>query len=340
MTLPETFRCYYVERSADGAISASVTRRPTGELPPGNVVLRAAWTSLNYKDALAATGHMGVNRVFPHIPGVDAAGTVVESQSPEFAPGDRVLVTGYDMGANRWGGFSELVRVPHDWIVPLPAELDLFDSMVLGTAGLTAALSVDALRRHDVAPDRGEVVVTGASGGVGSMAVGILARLGYRVVAVSGKPSAKPLLAQLGAAEVLPREAVDDRSGKPLLSGRWAGAVDTVGGNTLSTLLRTTRHAGCVTACGLVGGNDLPVTVYPFILRGVTLAGIDAAQTPLAYRRQLWQNLAGPWRPSYPTTMVHTVRLDEVAQPIAEILAGAVAGRIVVDLGDRQANAR
>ncbi len=217
--LPETFRCYLVSKDAAGNVSGQITRRRLAELPPGEVLIRVAYSSLNYKDALAATGHPGVNRVFPHIPGVDAAGTVADSGVSEFVEDDPVLVTGFDMGANRWGGYAEYVRVPHDWIVPLPFPLSLRDSMALGTAGLTAAMAVDSLRKHDVAPDRGEVVVTGASGGVGSIAVALLAKLGYLVAAVTGKASAHDYLKKLGASQVLDRQAVDDTSGKPLLSG-------------------------------------------------------------------------------------------------------------------------
>ena len=203
--LPETFRCFLVSKDAGGRITAEIARRPLDELPAGDVLIRVAYSSLNYKDALAVTGHPGVNKVFPHVPGVDAAGVVAESSAPQFAPGDRVLITGFDMGANRWGGYAEFIRVPWQWIVPLSAGLTLRESMILGTAGFTAGLCVDALEKHQVAPDRGPVVVTGASGGVGSMAVSILASLGYHVSAVTGKTAAHEYLRHLGAAEILPR---------------------------------------------------------------------------------------------------------------------------------------
>ena len=278
--LPETFQCYLVDKNAEGNVSARITERSLDDLPDGEVLIRVAYSSLNYKDALAATGNLGVNKVFPHVPGVDAAGVVAASGVYEFVEGDPVLVTGFDMGSNRWGGFAEYVNVPQDWVVPLPYGLSLRESMMLGTAGLTAGFCVGALEQHDVTPDRGDVVVTGASGGVGSVAVALLAKLGYRVVAVTGKTSAYDYLRTLGAAEVLPREAVLDAGSRPLLSRRWAGGVDTVGGNALSSILRATRHAGCVAACGNAAGAELSMTVYPFILRGVTLAGIDAAWCP------------------------------------------------------------
>lgn len=328
--LPDDFRCLLVTRDQAGEVRQAIARRPTAELPAGEVVVRVDYSSLNYKDALAATGHPGVNKTFPHVPGVDAAGVVADSGVYEFVAGDRVLVTGFDMGSNRWGGYAELVRVPSEWLVPMPESLSPWESMALGTGGLTAALMVDALQKHDVAPDSGEVAVTGASGGVGCLAVAILARLGYRVSAVSGKPQAREFLTALGAAEVLGREAVDDTSDRPLLSGRWAGAIDTVGGNTLGTLLRTTKHGGCVAACGLARSHELPITVYPFILRGVTLAGIDAAYPPPALRHELWQRLAGPWKPAPLAELARTVSLDDLAAEFPAILSGQVMGRVVV----------
>lgn len=331
--LPNTFRCFLVTKDAEGHISAQIAERQLEDLPAGDVLIRVGYSSLNYKDALAVTGHPGVNRVFPHIPGVDAAGTVAASGVYEFVEGDPVLVTGFDMGSNRWGGYGEYVRVPQEWIVPLPSELTLRQSMILGTAGFTAGLCVDALQKHDVWPESGEVVVTGASGGVGSFAVAILAKLGYRVVAVTGKPSAHEYLRSLGAAQIVGREEVDDRGPKPLLSGRWAGGVDTVGGNTLGTVLRACRHGACVAACGMVGGNELPVTVYPFILRGVSLAGIDAAWGPIPLRHDIWRRLAGPWRLDRLESLTRFVELADLPGAVQEILAGQVMGRIVVTIG-------
>ena len=330
--LPETFRCYLVDKHADGNVSGGFTERPLAELPDGEVLIRVEYSSLNYKDALAATGHPGVNRVFPHIPGVDAAGTVAQSGAYEFVEGDEVLVTGFDMGSNRWGGYAEYVRVPQDWVVPLPDGLSLRESMMLGTGGLTAGFCVDALRRHDVRPDSGQVIVTGASGGVGSFAVAILAKLGYHVVAVTGKTTAHEYLQSLGAAEILPREAVDEKSDKPLLSRRWAGAVDTVGGNALSTILRSMQLSGCVAACGNAGGFDLPITVYPFILRGVTLVGIDALGCPPELRHRAWSLLAGPWKPDQLETITSVVRLPDLPERIDAILHGKITGRVVIEI--------
>jgi acrylyl-CoA reductase (NADPH) len=330
--LPKTFRCYLVTKDSDGNVSGEITERPLDELPEGDVLIRVEHSSLNYKDALAAKGHPGVNKVFPHIPGVDAAGTVVQSGVYEFVEGDLVLVTGFDMGANRWGGYAEYVRVPQDWVVPLPYGLTLRESMMLGTAGLTAGFCVDALRKHGVNPESGPVVVTGATGGVGSFAVAILAKLGYHVAAVTGKPGAGEYLNSLGAAEILPREAVNDTSGKPLLSRRWAGAVDTVGGNALGTILRSMQLSGCVAACGNAGGFELPITVYPFILRGVTLAGIDAAWCPIPLRHETWQHLADDWKPDCLDRIARFIDMDDLPPQFDEILAGRITGRLAVDV--------
>jgi putative YhdH/YhfP family quinone oxidoreductase len=334
--LPNTFRCYWVNKTADGNVQAEITQRSMSELPPGDVIIRVAYSSLNYKDALAATGHPGVNKQFPHIPGVDAAGRIATGEADgapgDFAPQSPVLVTGFDMGANRWGGWAEYVRVPREWIVPLPAGLTLRESMILGTAGFTAGLCVDALQKHGLAPDSGEIVVTGASGGVGTFAVALLAKLGYHVAAVTGKATSHEYLRKLGAAEILSREQVDDRSSKPLLSGRWAGAVDTVGSHILGTILRTTRHSGCVAACGLAAGSDLPITVFPFILRAVTLAGIDAAWGSIPLRHQIWRRLAGPWKLDCLADIARFTNLQDLPTHIEEILAGQVTGRVVVTL--------
>jgi putative YhdH/YhfP family quinone oxidoreductase len=288
------------------------------------------YSSLNYKDALGATGHAGVVSHFPHVPGIDAAGIVVNDASGRFAIGDRVIVTGFDLGAGRWGAYAEYIRVPADWVVPLPAGLSLRESMILGTAGFTAAMCLNIILHHGIEPDDGEVVVTGASGGVGTLAIALFAQSGFKVVAISGKPAARPLLQRLGAIEVLPRSAVLDDSNKSLLKPRWAAAVDTVGGLTLASMLRSAKPRGCVAACGLVGGADVPITVFPFILRGVTLAGVDSAWYPATRRVTIWSKLAGPWKPKLLEELAVEVRLDELDTKIEAILAGRVVGRIVV----------
>ena len=336
--MPATpFRCYLVERDAEKKTSASVSQCSLDQLPAGDVLIRVAWSSLNFKDALAASGRPGVAKTYPHVPGIDAAGVVVESASSQFKSGDRVIVTGFDQGAGVWGGYAEYVRVPAGWVVPLPPELNLRESMIYGTAGLTAAMSLEALIEQGITPDRGEIVVTGATGGVGSVAVALSSKAGYRVAAVTGKPEAADYLKQLGAHTVLGREEVNDTSNKPLLAARWAGAVDTVGGNTLATIIRSTDRLGCVTASGLVGGIELPLTVMPFILRGVKLVGIDSAQYEIKRRVALWKQMAGPWRPAHLESMVaRTVELEGLDKPVGEILAGKIRGRVLVRIGEEK----
>ncbi len=334
LTTPTELACWVARKSAEGAATGQIERRPLSDLPEGDVLIRVRYSSLNYKDALSARGRPGVTKNYPHVPGIDAAGMVVATTSPRFQVGDEVLVTGYDFGTSHWGGYSQFIRVPAEWPVPLPAGLSLRESMVFGTAGFTAGQCVAALAAHGVRPERGQIVVTGASGGVGSLAVAILARLGYRVTAVSGKPEAADLLRELGASEVLPREAVLDTSSKPLLPHRWAGAVDTVGGNTLATIIRALQPGGCAAACGLVGGVELPLTVFPFILRGVSLVGIDSAWPAAELRTAIWNHLAGDWKPAGLETLSRLVELADLDHWIDEILAGRVIGRIVVRLPD------
>lgn len=323
-------RCLLVTKHDDGQIERRIAKVAEKDLPPDDVLVRVKYSSLNYKDALAATGHPGVVSKFPHVPGIDAVGTVEESSSAKIKVGQEVIVTSFELGAGRWGGYAELIRVPADWVIPLPAGLTPRESMILGTAGITAAMSLEAILKQGI--QAGEAAVTGASGGVGTLAVAMLAQAGFRVVAVSGKPEAAELLRRLGAAEIVPRETVNDSSQRPLLKARWAAAVDTVGGTVLTTLLRTTQERGCVTACGLVGGTDLPMSVYPFILRGVVLAGINSATYPAAARPALWNKLAGPWKPKLLDELATEVPLENLEPKIQEILAGRIVGRVVVKI--------
>jgi putative YhdH/YhfP family quinone oxidoreductase len=328
-----SFSCYYVEKDAVGNIRGGLSRRAMSELPAGDVLLRVLWTSLNYKDALAARGHPGVVKRFPHVPGVDIAGTVIESRSAEFQVGQTVLACAYDIGSGHWGGWSEYACVPAAWVMPLPTGLSAREAMILGTAGFTAAICVRALQDHAVLPDRGEVLVTGASGGVGSVAVMLLSKLGYHVVAVSGKPSCHDRLRAWGARAVLPRADLEDDASKPLLSGRWAGAVDTVGGRMLSAVVRQILPFGCVAACGVAGGAELPLTVYPFILRGVTLAGIDAAWYPMEARRETWARLGSDWRIEQLPELCVETSLEYLGPEVDAILRGQIAGRVLVRVG-------
>ncbi len=329
--MAESFSSLVVRRNDDGQVTTSIEHLTLADLPPGNVVIDVDYSSLNYKDALACQAHPGVVRKLPHIPGIDCAGVVSESSDSRYAVGDLVLVTGYEFGAPAWGGYSQRVRVPADWIVPLPEELTAKQAMIYGTAGFTAAQCVMALEHHHIQPERGEIVVTGASGGVGSIAVAILAKRGHTVVAVSGKPEQADRLKQLGAARVVPRSEVDDTTENPLLTARWAGAVDTVGGNILATILRSTKHRGCVTACGLVAGADLPLSVYPFILRGVVLAGIDSAKCPREPRLEVWKKLAGEWNVSDRlSSLAREVTLSDIPREAAAMLKGENHGRVLV----------
>jgi putative YhdH/YhfP family quinone oxidoreductase len=326
----ESFSAFVVRKDNDGNVSSRVERITDEQLPLGEVLIRVAYSSLNYKDALAVRGHPGVVRAFPHVPGIDCAGTVVESTSPEYGPGDEVIVTGYEFGAGQWGGYSEFARLPAEWVVPLPNGLSLRDAMIYGTAGFTAAQSVAAIIARGITPNRGPVLVTGSTGGVGSIAVAILARLGYQVEAVTGKREQHDWLRRLGAQKILGRDDVLDDTDRPLLRSRWAAAVDTVGGTPLATILRSIGHRGCVAACGLVAGTDLPLTIYPFILRGVTLAGIDSAQCPRPERLEMWKNLAGPWRVPQLNEIADEITFNELPDRVQKILAGQIAGRTIV----------
>lgn len=333
MTLPSTYRAYLVTKDANQHATAAVTERPLDALPPGEVIIKVAYSSLNYKDALSATGHPGVTKNYPHVPGIDAAGTVVSSESQLYQPGDKVLVTGFDLGSNTDGGFAEYIRVSAEWVVPLPTNLTLKESMIYGTAGFTAAICVSQLQKIGLRPEHGEVVVSGASGGVGCIAVAILAQAGYQVVASTGKPQAHDMLRQLGAARIIGREELNDLSGRPLLKGIWAGAIDTVGGNTLSTIIRSLKIQGSVAACGNVADHKLELTVYPFILRGVNLLGADSALWPKNSRLELWKKLANEWKIDKLESLSHAIGLEDLNEHVAKILKGGVLGRILVAIG-------
>ncbi len=328
-----TFPALVVVLDEAGQAQRAVQQRALHDLPAHDTLIRVRYSSLNYKDALSASGHRGVTRTYPHTPGIDSAGEVVSSADPALRAGQPVIVSGYDLGMNTPGGWGAYVRVPAAWVMPLPQGLTLFESMALGTAGFTAALSVQQLQRQGVLPESGEILVTGASGGVGSLAVALLAQLGYTVVAATGKMHLADWLRRLGAAEVLPREAVDDRSDRPLLKGRWAGVVDTVGGTLLAAAIRSTRRNGCVVACGLAQSPQLALTVYPFILRGVALQGVDSAEVPMAERQAVWFKLANEWKPRALSHIVTAVVTLEQLEPyIAAVLRGEVHGRVVVQL--------
>ena len=329
-TSTTSFPAFVVRQDATGHVASRVERLALDGLPKGDVLIRVAYSSLNYKDALAVQGHPGVARSFPHVPGVDCAGTVEESTSSDYGPGDEIIVTGYELGAGQWGGFAEFVRVPADWVVPLPNGLTLREAMIYGTAGFTAAQCVAAIIGQNIGPKSGPVVVTGSTGGVGSIAVAILGKLGYEVEAVTGKREHHDWLRRLGARTILSRNDVLDDSERPLLPSRWAAAVDTVGDAPLTTILRSIQHRGCVAACGLIAGAELQLTVYPFILRGVRLVGIDSANCPRPERMEMWQKLAGPWRIERLNEIADEITLDELPKRVQKILAGQMVGRTIV----------
>lgn len=326
------FRAWWVEEQPGGAFTRRIIERDSGDLPPGEVLVDVRWSSLNFKDALSASGNKGVTRRFPHTPGIDAAGTVAESAVPEFAPGDSVIVTGYDLGMNTAGGFGARVRVPAGWVVPLPPGLSLRESMQYGTAGLTAALGVTRLVERRVTPERGEILVTGATGGVGSLAVALLAKAGYTVAASTGKADAAGYLRDLGAARVVPRDELLGSGNKPLLDRLWAGGIDTVGGALLSALIRGTDYDGAVATCGNAASPELSLTVYPFILRGVSLLGISSANTPMPERRTAWARLAGAWKLGNLDRIAREVPLENLEPEIETILRGGQRGRVLVRL--------
>jgi alcohol dehydrogenase len=274
------FRALVVSKTDEKTYTREVTERKINDLPEGDVLVRVRYSSLNFKDGLSCIGKPGVTRNYPHTPGIDASGEVAESSDSRFKAGELVIVTGYNLGMDTSGGFGQYIRVPADWVVPLPEGITVKEGAIYGVAGFTAALSVDALQKHGVGSEDGEIVVTGSTGGVGSVSVALLSHLGYTVVASTGKKEESEFLSGLGASEIISREEVNDESNKPLLSERWAGAVDSVGGTTLATLLKAVKRGGAIAATGLVASSELSTTVFPFILRGVSLLGIDSGLTP------------------------------------------------------------
>jgi len=327
----DTFRALRIFND-DGRIHSAIVDTTLDELSAGDVVIRAAYSSVNYKDALAATGAGKILKRFPLIGGIDVAGTVVSSEDSRFSEGDDVLVTGYDLGVGQDGGFASMVRVPGDWVVKRPAGLSARDAMVYGTAGFTAALSVVRLERNGLRAGTGPVAVTGATGGVGSLAVGILSALGYEVTAVTGKDDAGDYLRALGAAQVQPRGALELGT-RPLEKATWAGAVDAVGGDLLAWLVRTTVPWGGVASTGLTGGTNLPLTVMPFILRAVSLIGVDSVGCPADLRRETWQRLATDMRPRALASVAPSdIRLDDLPRAFDTLMKGQARGRFVVRL--------
>lgn len=315
-----------------GNYVSQVSLRHIDELPPGEVLIRVAYSSLNFKDALSASGNKGVTRNFPHTPGIDAAGVVEASSVAELEVGDEVIVTGYDLGMNTAGGFGQYIRVPAAWVLKRPEGLSLRDSMVLGTAGLTAALCIDKLEQAGLAPGQGPVLVTGATGGVGSIAVAILAGLGYEVAAATGKALQADFLKRLGASLIVDRSALEAGKDKMLLKEQGAGAVDTVGGDILFNVVKSLRYGASVACCGLTAGGQFQASVFPFILRNVNLLGIDSVEQPLVVKASMWDRLSLQWKTDL-HSLCHEVSLEALPEQIEKILAGRMVGRVLVNLG-------
>ncbi|KAA3645963.1 MAG: oxidoreductase [Bacteroidetes bacterium] len=320
----------FVVREENGTFHRKIEQKSTTELPDHDVLIQVKYAALNYKDALSSNGHKGITRNYPHTPGVDACGIVVSSKTDDFEPGEKVIVTSYDFGMNTSGGFQEYIKVPATWPVKLPKGMSLEEAMILGTGGFTAALSLYKMEQNGQCPEMGPVLVTGSTGGVGSMAVCILAEQGYDVIAASGKKEAHAYLHELGAKEIISREEVNDQSGRPLLRSKWAGAIDTVGDNTLATCIKACGRNGSIAVCGLVQSADLNTSVYPFILNGVNVLGIETAETPRKIRNAIWELLANQWKPKKLDAMKKIISLDELDEHIQVMLQGKSKGRVLV----------
>ena len=330
----KTFRALVVRENEPKKFSRAVETRSVADLPAGDLLIKVNYSSLNYKDGLSAIGNRGVSRNFPHTPGIDVAGIVETSESNEFAAGDAVLVIGYDLGMNTAGGFGEYVRVPADWAVKMPAGLNGREAMIYGTAGFTAIMCVERIVNHGIKPEDGEILVTGATGGVGSVAVGLLAKFGYTVVAATGKVErAADFLTGMGASSIISREEATDDSGRPLLRERWAGVVDTVGGEMLATALAAAKRDAAISICGLVASPSLNTTVLPFILRGITMYGIDSVEISLDRKKHIWNLAAGDYKLDSLEPLVREVSLDDLDPEIDKILAGRQTGRVVLRHG-------
>ncbi len=326
------FKALVVSEKEDKSFYRGIQEKRLSELPEGEVIIEVAHSSLNYKDALSATGNRGVTRRYPHTPGIDAAGVVYSSTVAKFTPGDPVLCMGYDLGMNTPGGFAQYISVPATWVMALPKGLSMFEAMQLGTAGFTAAQCVNKLIESGLRPESGEVLVTGATGGVGSVAIRLLAHLGFQVIAMTGKSDQMDFLLSIGAARVMAREKFLAGQSRMLLRERWAGVIDTVGGNILANALKGVVYGGTVACCGNAASAKLPVSVYPFILRGITLTGIDSSQCLMARRQAIWKMLAGSWKFTGLSEMCRLVSFTSLDNEIDNMLKGQALGRVVVDV--------
>ena len=327
----DSFKALLIEER-DGKVASGFVQMDESQLDTGNVTIRVAYSSINYKDALAATGAGKIIRRFPCVGGIDLCGTVISSADPRFQPGDKVIATSFDIGVAHHGGYAEIARVPAEWVVPLPAGLSLYEAMALGTAGFTAALAIVRMEENHLRPDKGPVIVTGATGGVGSLAVDMLASIGYHVVALTGKESEADYLRSLGAAEVLLRQNLDLSKIRPLDRARWAGAVDNLGGDVLAWIASTMEQGGTIASIGLAASMSLNTTVAPFILRGVSLLGVDSGYIREPYRSGVWQRLASDLRPPHLASMSRKIPFAELPAMFAEYIGGRAKGRVVVEI--------
>ncbi len=326
------FQAWEVFESESGKFSGRIVSREVDQLPPGEVLVQVRYSGLNFKDALSASGNRGVTREYPHTPGVDAAGVVAASDADHLTVGQEVIVSGYDLGMNTAGAFAEMIRVPAKWVIPLPQGVSARESMIIGTAGFTAAQCVEKLIHNGLEAGDGPVLVTGASGGVGIMAVALLAKLGFAVTASTGKAASHELLQALGAAEIIDRGVLSEANPRPMQKQQWAGAVDVVGGVTLSNVIKSLRYQASVACCGLVESPEFPATVFPFILRAANLLGIDSAEAPLAKKIALWQRLAADWKPDGLERIATEISLDQLADSLDKILRGKALGRFLLRL--------
>jgi len=324
-----TYKAYEVQESENNNYKGNVVEKNIDTLPDGDILIKVKYSSLNYKDALSSIGNKGVTKHYPHIPGIDAAGFIESSHDKNFKKGDKVIVTGYDLGMNTSGGFGEYISVPKEWVVKCPSNLSLKEAMIYGTAGFTAALSVSKLIKNDNKPTDGEILVTGATGGVGSVAVSILSKLGYNVIASTGKATKKEFLVSIGAKDIILRKDLQETSKRPMLKSKWAGIIDTVGGLSLSNGLKALKYDGCATCCGNVAGHTFESSIYPFILRGITLYGIDSVECPMNKRITIWDNLANEWFVA-DTIKFKEVTLENLQNQIDLMLAGKHTGRTII----------
>ncbi len=330
--MDQSFRAILVNETSDKNFDVKVSQRYISELPDNDILIRVFYSGLNYKDALSASGNKGITRKYPHTPGIDAAGVIVDSRVPEFKKGEEVIVTGYDLGMNTSGGLAEYICVPASWVVRRPEKLSLEEAMIIGTSGFTAASGIYEFIKHGVQPESGEVLITGATGAVGSMAIAMLSKSGYHVVAVSGKPDAAEWLKQLGAERIISRDEAIEPTGKPLLPGKWAAVLDTVGGNMLSTAIRSTKERGIVANCGMIVSNELNVSVFPFILRAVRLIGIASAETPMKRRLEIWDLIQSELKPTLLPLISRTISLEQVPAELQLMLKGKQQGKVIVSL--------